>query len=181
MAKHGTETTTSQTANVSAGNNPAQPLPAEGSDHAGINKRKAFAFAAALIVVAAAVAVAWTVCSPAPSNPSTQNADNVKPAAEPNDSAISNNESASADATSTAETSEPAAPSTSSAAVTTLAPDPADNTIDASTGEAGTSTPSQQHNPSAPANADNITPGQANTESGKHDSSKAPDNDIKAG
>lgn len=181
MAKHSTETTTSQTANVSAGNNPAQPLPAEGSDHAGINKRKAFAFAAALIVIAATVAVAWTVCSPAPSNPSTQNTDSIKPAAEPNDSTISNNESASADVASTVETSAPAAPSTSNAPVTTLAPDPADNTIDASTGEAGTSTPGQQNNPSSPANADNITPGQASTENSKHDSSKAPDNDIKAG
>lgn len=179
MAKHVTETTASQTANVSAGNNPAQPLPAEGSDHAAINKRKAFA--AALIVIAATVAVAWTVCSPAPSNPSAQNTDSIKPAAEPSGSAINNNESASTDAASTVETSAPAAPSTSNAPVTTLAPDPADNTIDASTGEAGTSTPSQQNNPSSPANTDNITPGQANTESGKHDSSKAPDNDIKAG
>lgn len=181
MAKHVTEAKASQAANVSAGKNPVQPLPAEGSDRAGINKRKAIAFAAALIVIAVTVVIAWTVYSPAPSKPSAQNTDSIKPAAEPSDSAINNNESASTDATSTVETSAPAASSTSNAPVTTLAPDPADNTIDASTGEAGTSTPDQQNNSSSSANADNITPDQANTESGKRDSSKAPDNDIKAG
>lgn len=181
MAKHVTGATANHTADVSVGKNPARPLPAEGSDRASINKRKAFALAAALIVIAATVAVAWTVYSPAPSNHSTQNIDIAKPVVEPNDSAPNNNESASTDVTSTTETNETTGPSTSSTPATTPSADPADNNISASTGEAGTNTPSQQNNPSSPAHADSKTPDQANTESSKHDSSKAPDNDIKAG